>query len=80
MNEDARAFFSYLKQHYQSEHVDRCLNILTDDAATKMAEAMNNPDLFGMGKSILRVGTGSSFSSPEFTPALPGPSADIPKP
>ena len=80
MIEDARAFFSYLKRNYQSERADSCLRVLSDDAAAKMAEAMNNPNLFGMGKSILSEGTGSTFNLPEFPPELLGPSATKPKP
>jgi hypothetical protein len=80
MIEDTQAFFSYLKRNYQSEYADRCLRVLTDDSATKMAEAMNNPHLFGMGKSMLSEGTGYPFNSPEFPPELPGPSATKPKP
>ncbi|ASJ72827.1 hypothetical protein [Granulosicoccus antarcticus] len=80
MIDDARAFFSFLKRAYQSEHADRCLSILTDDAATRMAAAMKNPNLFGMGKSALSEGTGFPFDLPDFPPELPGPSATKPKP
>lgn len=80
MIEDARAFFSFLKRAYQSVHADRCLSILTDDAAPRMAAAMNNPSMFGMGKSALSEGTGFPFNLPDFPPELPGPSATKPKP
>lgn len=86
MIEDARAFFSFLKRAYQSVHADRCLSILTDDAAIRMRSAMDNPDLFGMGKSALSEGTGFPFDMPGMPgipgmpPELPGPSATKPKP
>lgn len=80
MIEDARAFFSFLKRAYQSEHADQCLSILTNDAASKMAAAMDNPNLFGMGKSILSEGTGFPFDLPDLPPEHPGPSATKPKP
>ncbi len=80
MIEDAQAFFSFLKRAYQSEHADRCLSILTDDAAPRMAAAMDNPSLFGMGKSVLSEGTGFPFNVPDFPTELPGPSATKPKP
>ena len=80
MVEDARAFFSYLKRNYQSEYADKCLSVISDDTATKMAKAMNNPNLFGMGKSMLSEDTGFPFNSSEFPPELPGSSATKPKP
>lgn len=80
MIEDAQAFFSFLKRCYQSGSADECLGVLSDDAASKMAEAMNNPHMFGMSKSALSEGTGFPFNSSGFPPELPGPSATKPKP
>lgn len=80
MIEDGQAFFSFLKRAYQSEHADRCLSVLTQDAAARMKAAMDNPNLFGMGKSMLSEGTGFPFHAPGFPPELPGPSATKPKP
>ncbi len=81
MIEDARAFFSFLKRAYQSAHAERCLSILTEDAVVRMRMAMDNPQLFGMGKSALSEGTGFPFGLPDLPPPeLPGPSATKPKP
>lgn len=80
MIEDARAFFSFLKRSYQSVPADQCLSILTPDAAARLAAAMNKPNLFGMGKSMLSEGTGFPSDLPRFPPQLPGPSATKAKP
>ncbi|WP_430878753.1 hypothetical protein [Granulosicoccus sp. 3-233] len=80
MIEDARAFFSFLKRAYQSVHAERCLSVLTDEAIVRMTAAMDNPNLFGMGKSVLSEGTGFPFDLPDIPSEPLRPSATKPKP
>lgn len=73
---DARAFFSFLKRAYQSYKAEQCLRILTDDAITRLALAMEDPTLYGIGKSMFSTGEGLGFNPPE----LPTPSPTKAKP
>lgn len=77
---DARAFFTFLQRAYQSQKAELCLGVLTDDAIPGLASAMDNPNLFGMGKSMLSENTGFPFNLDDLPPPVPQPSATKPKP
>jgi len=49
---DSRAFLHFLKRAYGLHHASECLKILDETATTRLADALSDPSLFGMGKSV----------------------------
>ena len=75
---DCRAFLHFLHRVYAMERALDCISILDDNAVDRLAQALDNPNNFGMAKSLFS--THDHFSPFELPAPIPGPSATKPKP
>jgi len=76
---DSRAFLRFLERAYGLQHASECLKILDDNATGRLADALGDSSLFGMGKSLFsEQDPFSLFEPPPFDPITP--SATKPKP
>jgi hypothetical protein len=58
---ELRAFWNFLKREFNLENADVCLRVLDDEAAHKFEHEMNNPDNFGIAKSMFMMGKARGF-------------------
>ena len=76
---DSRAFIRFLQRAYGLQNASECLKILDDTAVERLADALGDSSLFGMGKSLFSEHEPFSlFEPPPIAPITS--SATKPKP
>lgn len=76
---DSRAFLGFLQRAYGLQNASECLKVLDDTAIERLANALDDSSLFGMGKSLFSEQDPFSLFEPPPLAAIT-PSATKPKP
>lgn len=59
--DEVRAFYTFLKREFGLKQADSCLQVLGNNAVTKLEAAMSDNTNFGMTKSLFMAGADAGF-------------------